>query len=146
MAVGTLFILVLCASTSAGRTVYTLNELTAKIKNNHISDLWLADGGLGGIETNQYNLPADDFLVVGDYPKIPETLVQFATQHGVKIRQSQRYNDLHSTAPSYIQFVLTIIYYAVTIGILIMLVLIYRKLNTALRILNKKDEENETNS
>jgi len=134
--INTFVIILILSFNSHAKTIYTMEELKTKITNNEIMNIWLADGGIGGLEINQYKLVSGEFIVFGSFDKIPDELTIISAKHDVKILPSQRYNDLNPVSSLYIQFFRMILYYSLFIGIFIMLILINRKLSKVLKIIS----------
>jgi hypothetical protein len=123
----------------SAKTVFSFEEIKEKMGNGEVSHIWLADGGIGGIEFDKkYGVNTGEFIVIGEYDTLPDDLKELAIQNNVTVEPSQRYNDLNPAPPIYMQLFGLIIPYFSIIVILVMLILIYRKLSKVLKILENK--------
>ncbi len=126
------------ASNGNARLVLNEEELKQKIVDNSVSTIYLADGGLGGIEKNRFGLVTDDFIVVGPYEKIPDDMLDLARKHNVTITESQRFNDRQKPTSLAMQLFGIGFYFLSYCVLLIVLIIINKKLSTIISILNRR--------
>lgn len=123
-----ILLLVAIATTAEAKLVLTEQELKQKITDHHISDIYLVDGGIGGLEKNQYGLTSDEIIVIGSYEKIPDDIYKLAQQHNVNVLESQRW--IHKETRPY-AFILPLISWGLNITFFVVII-------TLMIIINKK--------
>lgn len=119
------------------KNVWNEEELKQKLSGKKVTIIYLVDGGIGGLEVNQYGLPSDEFMVIGPYEKIPDDIVSLAQENNVSIKPSQRFNDINKPASPIVQFLGKGFYIFIFTGLLVILLLINKKLSEIIKILNK---------
>lgn len=76
-------------SHAVGRLIISGQQLEEKMKAGKVLDIYLTDAGITGMDTNEYNVPSNEFLVPGAFEEIPERFMALAKEHNVKVLPSQ---------------------------------------------------------
>jgi len=121
------------------KTEYSIKEVKEKIGKGQVSSIWLTDEGIEGIEVDtKYGLAKEEFVVTGEYNKIPYDFRKQAFLKRVKIKPSKRSADLAKEPLQFMQiFGMAVLFLSIFI-IIVMLILIHSKVAKLLLLHEKK--------
>jgi hypothetical protein len=131
------FSLLTMSLNSEAKTIWNEEELKQNIVGKKVTTIYPVDGGVGGLEANQYGLASGEFIVIGPYEKIPDGIVKLAQENKVSIMPSQRFNDINKPRSPVLPLLGSVFYIFIFSGVLVVLILINKNLSTIIKILNK---------